>query len=193
MQKSKSGAKVQQKTHICKHMREKLQKMRFFVRRLASMTLIILGELERPEIALHGLFAARLVFLSLEGSLVGCHLGQIFCTCGYSCCHCAETCALFHLLGTRSGATSYGVKSAEVQTCTVRVGGSCYAVGAENHLLVACVLRFLVDAGERTADGFDSVSPLYFCHGMFGVFAEQTAYDRLRLTAALLEVGPLRC
>ena len=91
MQKSKSAAKVQQKTHICKHMREKLQKMRFFVSRLASMTLIILGKLERPEIALHGLFATRLVFLRLEGSLVGCHLGQIFCTGGYSCCHCTES------------------------------------------------------------------------------------------------------
>ena len=50
---------------------------------LTSMTLIIAFELERPEIALHGLFAARLVFLRLEGLLVGGDLGQIFCTSCY--------------------------------------------------------------------------------------------------------------
>jgi hypothetical protein len=35
------------------------------------MILVVACELERPEVTFHGLFAARLIFLSLEGSLVG--------------------------------------------------------------------------------------------------------------------------
>ena len=40
-----------------------------------TMTLIIAFELEAPQIRFHGLFAARLVFLSLEG----CALLQLLC------------------------------------------------------------------------------------------------------------------
>ena len=54
------------------------------------MTLIIAFELERPEVGTHGLFATGFILLGSEGSLVGGDLGQIFRTCRYGCCHCAE-------------------------------------------------------------------------------------------------------
>ena len=111
------------------------------------MVLIVGIAFDFPEPFLEGLATTRLVLLSGEGSLVLREGREVLRTnsngTGYG--YEAVTDADFLLRDRR--AAGDGTDSAQVQAGTVGVGGRCYTVSGENHFLVGCVRRFLVDFG----------------------------------------------
>ena len=127
-----------------------------------------------PQVGLHGLFAVGLVLLCAEGLLVGSDFRQVFRTRSDGGRNGSETLTLSQFVCRGLRGAGDGTQSAQVDTATVGVSRLGYAVGSQYHFLVGRVRRLLVDAGECTADGFDCIGILYFCHGTFGVFAEQT-------------------
>ncbi len=82
-----------------------------------TVLLVVLGAADHPIIGYEGLFAARLVFLSHEGLLVGQLFAQVGCAGCNGCAYCGEARTYRYLtVGQRSGTLHF---SAEVQTVTV--------------------------------------------------------------------------
>ena len=133
------------------------------------MRCVVLLTADVPVVRAHRLLTARVVALSEEVHLVGRDLRQVFATSVHCLRYRCETCACIDFVSRRHRGTRDGFQSAQVDVVAVGVGGRSLTVGAENHLLVLRVSRFLVDFGEGTADGLDSISIFYFSHRMFGV------------------------
>ena len=119
---------------------------------------------DHPVPSLQGLFAVRLVLLLVESSEVGLNLGEVFLTQSHSARYGCEMRANYLLLGSHRSAAGYRIDAADVQTAAIRARGRSYAVSCQQHLLVAGVLRLLVDLLQCTAYGTDTRCPYYFCH-----------------------------
>ena len=83
---------------------------------------------ERPEIRLHGLFAAGLVLLGAEGLLVSTDVRQVLTALGYPLCALLEEAALGLLFGA-DGRLAV-VLANHVDAGAVGVGRFGYAVGS---------------------------------------------------------------
>ena len=122
-----------------------------------------------PEVSFHRLLAAGLVFLcEVRGTVLRLVL-QVVRTFCHRCCNGREAAAGLQLQSRRSGFAGDGTQTSHVDAATIRRGRFGYTVGGEDHFLVTCVLRFLVDFGECTADGLNRVSPFYFCHSLLAI------------------------
>ena len=125
------------------------------------MRSIVSRHLEAPEVLFHGLLAARLVFLGVEGNLILGDLRQILRTIGYCGSYGGEAVADIALVSADRRAAFHFLS--QEQTVTVRVGGRCYAVGTKQHLLTAVLgirSRFAQCAGYAVYAG----TPYYICH-----------------------------
>ena len=128
------------------------------------MALVVLATTDEPEVCVHRLLAVGEVFLREEVELVLGDLGQVFLAGFDHRSYGLETLADGYLFRFERRVTGDRIESAEIETRAVMTVGCCLAVGSEHHFLVGCMLRFFVDFGESTADGFDCVSIFYFCH-----------------------------
>ena len=136
------------------------------------MRLVVGLFFEAPEVALHGLLAARLVLLRDEGCLVSRHLVQVLCTLCDSCRDGGETHPACALIGRdRSRAV---VLADHVDTRAGRVGGRCGAVSCQQSAGVTRVqLTCFRTLGQESRYEINTFGPLNFCHDS-SAFAEQT-------------------
>ena len=130
------------------------------------MLSVVLVAADEPVVGLHGLLATGEVLLSDEGLLVASDLGEILAALVHHLRYGREahTCEEF-VLG-RAG-TAFGFL-AQVQAVTIRVLSCRYAVGSKQHLGTT-VLAVLTGFTQCAGNGIDTGTPIYFCHGMFGV------------------------
>ena len=126
-----------------------------------GMRSIVGGHLEAPQVLFHGLLAARLVFLGVEGNLILGDLRQILRTIGYCGSYGREAVADVTLVSGDRRAVFHLL--AQVKTVTLRVRGRCYTVGTKQHFLTAVLgirSRFAQCAGYAVYSG----TPYYICH-----------------------------
>ena len=128
------------------------------------MTSVIRSKFETPQVRPHRLLAVRLVLLREEVLLVGRDLRQVLLTGLNGRGYRSKSLALSQFVRTRSRGAGHALQASDVDAAAVGVGGLFHTVGSQHHLLVGCVRRFLVDAGECTADGLNHVSIFGFCH-----------------------------
>ena len=136
---------------------------------LAVVLCVVRSTAYSPEVRTHGLFATGGVLLREEILLVLRDLGQIVRALLNGCLHSGEASADSKLFVGQRSRTSDRTQAAEEETITTFRCSRCYTVGSKNHLLVCCVRRLLVDFNKRSADGFDGVSPFYFCHSLLAI------------------------
>ena len=134
-----------------------------------ALALVILLTADFPQVRLHGLLAVGKILLREEVNLVLSDGHEVRRTLLHHRCHRAEAVTSLQLLGGERRGTCNGAQTAEIDTGTVFRLRCSLAVGCEDHLLVCCVRRLLVDFGQCTADGLDCVSILYFCHSLLAM------------------------
>ena len=128
---------------------------------LALMLRIVLLPAYKPQIRLHGLLAACLVFLRQECILVGGELREVALTGLDHRCYRCEALAGLQLIAGRLGAALR--LRTHVQTVTILALGGRYAVGSQEHFC-ARVLTVLARFGECARHMVDTCTPCYFCH-----------------------------
>ena len=134
------------------------------MRRGLAVLLVVRVTAYFPQVRLHGLFAIGGVALSEEVRLVGRDLHQILAAREHSCCDFREARASGELFRLRLGRARNSAQTADVQTAATFAGGSRYAVGSQNHLLVSRVLRLGVDLHQCAGNRLHGVIPFHFCH-----------------------------
>ena len=125
------------------------QKLKFPGAPSSLVGLVISCELDHPIPRLQRLATARGVLLGLEGFLVRRDLRDVFRAGSYCRCNSCEALASSHLVSRRRSGTLHLLT--QVQTVTIRIRGSRYAVGSQEHL-VAAVLPALTRFAECAGD-----------------------------------------
>ena len=119
---------------------------------LAVVGLIVGLRFEGPDVRTHGGFAIFGVLLGIERLEVGRLFRRVFQTCVHGCGYSGELTPVLYLFCRHRSGTGHGVESAEVHTIALAdLGRGCLTVGSQNHLLVYCVRRFLVDLRQCAA------------------------------------------
>ena len=125
-----------------------------------------------PQVLTHGLVAAGGVFLRVERSQVLGYFRQILATLVDSLCDCTEASTLCALIGGDRRRAVVGVRTFDVSTGAVRVGGCCLAVRTDQVIAVRVTVLFL-RLRQRTL----KILRLY-CQGL----TEQEISDKLKIS-----------
>ena len=145
-----------QKNGFCKSSQKNVPLHSTLKKEWLAVGLIVRGGFERPDVRAHGGFATGCVLLRIEGCEISRLLGRVFQTRANRCRDGCELTPMCYLVSRYRCGTGHGVESAEVHTIALAdLGRGCGTVGSQNHFLVYRVRRFLVDLGQRAAQGAD--------------------------------------
>ena len=132
------------------------------------MLLVVLCAADHPEVSTHGLLAVSKILLGNEGCLVGRDVRQVVSTLGNHRTNGCKTSTNLELLGGRLRGALVRFRSADVQTCAVRVGGRFLAVRT-NQVSTTAVTVLDGGFGQATLNVIDTGSVFNFSHSLLAM------------------------